>query len=203
MGFNWPEGVIERPILTDISGSTVTFKDGSTEDYDVIIKCTGYLHNFPFMSDKLTLKTKNRWVPDGLWHQCVLMSNPKVFYMGMQDQFFTFSMFQHQGYFARDIINGKIPVPDADTMQASFDIEREAEAKLVTDEDMIRFQAKYCDDLADLTGEEKCDTSEIFIEWEHHKHENILTYRDKQFKNFFTQRLADANEKRWIDDTEP
>ena len=49
MGFNWPEGVIERPILTKIDGSTVTFKDGSTEDYDVIIKCTGYLHYFPFM----------------------------------------------------------------------------------------------------------------------------------------------------------
>ena len=38
-----------RPILTDINGSTVTFKDGSTEEYDVIIKCTGYLHDFPFM----------------------------------------------------------------------------------------------------------------------------------------------------------
>ena len=49
MGFEWPEGVIERPILTDIKGSTVTFKDGTTEDYDVIIKCTGYLHYFPFM----------------------------------------------------------------------------------------------------------------------------------------------------------
>ena len=44
---------------------------------------------------------------------------------------------------------------------------------------------------------------EIFIEWEHHKHEDILTYRDKQFKNFFTGRLADKNEKRWIDDTDP
>ena len=44
---------------------------------------------------------------------------------------------------------------------------------------------------------------EIFIEWEHHKHDNILTYRDKQFKNFFTGRLADKNEKRWIDDTDP
>ena len=49
MGFKWPETVIERPILTDINGSTVTFKDGSTEEYDVIIKCTGYLHDFPFM----------------------------------------------------------------------------------------------------------------------------------------------------------
>ena len=51
MGFKWPEGVIERPILTSINGSTVTFNDGKTEDYDVIVKCTGYLHDFPFMPE--------------------------------------------------------------------------------------------------------------------------------------------------------
>ena len=60
MGFKWPETVIERPILTDINGSTVTFKDGSTEEYDVIIKCTGYLHDFPFMRHVSTSKT-NRY----------------------------------------------------------------------------------------------------------------------------------------------
>ena len=115
MGFKWPDNVLERPILTKINGSTVTFKDDSTEEYDVIIKCTGYLHKFPFMrllrihlieisllfSDELTLKTKNRLVPDGLYKQCVFMNNPKVFYLGMQDQFFTFSMFQLQGFFVR------------------------------------------------------------------------------------------------------
>ena len=50
MGIDWPEGIIERCILTDINGSTVTFKDGKQEDYDVIIKCTGYLHQFKFMN---------------------------------------------------------------------------------------------------------------------------------------------------------
>ena len=71
------------------------------------------------------------------------MDNPKVFYMGMQDQFFTFSMFQLQGFFARDVINGKISIPDKEAMQESFEAERELEAKLASDEDMIRFQVGY------------------------------------------------------------
>ena len=44
-------------------------------------------------------------------------------------------------------------------MTADYETEREAESKLVTDENMIRFQAAYCNDLAQLTKEEKCDTS--------------------------------------------
>ena len=57
-------------------------------------------------------------------------------------------------------------------MQESFDAERELEAKLNSDEDMIRFQvhyyiaimfyilqANYVNELAEVTGEEKCDTS--------------------------------------------
>ena len=46
---DWPKEVLERPILTNIEGNTVTFKDGTTGEYDVIIKCTGYLHSFPFL----------------------------------------------------------------------------------------------------------------------------------------------------------
>ena len=85
MGFKWPKGVIERPILTNISGSKVTFADGKTEEYDVIIKCTGYLHQFPFMEEKLKLKTNNQFVPNDLYKQTVLINNTQVFYVGMQE----------------------------------------------------------------------------------------------------------------------
>ena len=57
-------------------------------------------------------------------------------------------------------------------MQESFDAERELEAKLNSDEDMIPFQVHYYiaimfyllqtnyeNELAEVTGEEKCDTS--------------------------------------------
>ena len=47
---DWPKMCVEKPILTNINGSTVTFKDGTKADYDVIIKCTGYKHSFPFLS---------------------------------------------------------------------------------------------------------------------------------------------------------
>ncbi len=50
------------------------------------------------------------------------------------------SMFQLQGFYIRDVINGKINLPIRDEMEISFEQERKEEAKLVTDEDMIRFQ---------------------------------------------------------------
>ena len=41
------------------------------------------------------------------------------------------------------------------------------------------------------------------MKWAQHKAENILTYRDKQFENFYTGRLANKNQTRWIDDRTP
>ena len=42
-----------------------------------------------------------------------------------------------------DVIAGKISIPDKAAMQESFDVERELEAKLTSDEDMIRFQVTF------------------------------------------------------------
>ena len=46
MGFKWPETVSETAtFLKDFDGNKVIFEDGSSEEYDVIIKCTGaFLH---------------------------------------------------------------------------------------------------------------------------------------------------------------
>ena len=109
---------VEKPILTNINGSTVTFKDGTKADYDVIIKCTGYQHSFPFLSKgnqmsylslltsfnlELMLKATNQLCPTGLYNQCVSLQNEKLFFIGMADQFYTFTMFQLQV-----IMNAKI-----------------------------------------------------------------------------------------------
>ena len=51
MGFKWPKGMDERPLLTKIEGKTVHFKDGSSKEFDAIILCTGYQHHFPFLED--------------------------------------------------------------------------------------------------------------------------------------------------------
>jgi len=59
MGFNWPDTVVERPLVTRIEGRTCFFKDGNKKDVDAIIMCTGYKHHFPFMPKELRLNTAN------------------------------------------------------------------------------------------------------------------------------------------------
>ena len=102
---------IEVPLLEELRGNVATFKDGSTKAIDAIILCTGYLHHFPFMSDDLKLRTANRLATANLYKGVQFIDNPKLFYIGMQDQWFTFNMFDAQAWWARDVIMGKIDVP--------------------------------------------------------------------------------------------
>ena len=57
--------------------------------------------------------------------------------------------------FSSDVIAGKIPIPSKEEMEKSLEAERAEEATLDDEEKMIKFQGKYCDHLAELTGETK------------------------------------------------
>ena len=50
--------------------------------------------------------------PPKLYKGVVWQNNHKLMYLGMQDQFHTFNMFDCQAWFARDVIMGKIKIPD-------------------------------------------------------------------------------------------
>ena len=52
---------------------------------------------------ELMLKATNQLCPTGLYNQCVSLQNEKLFFIGMADQFYTFTMFQLQV-----IMNAKI-----------------------------------------------------------------------------------------------
>jgi trimethylamine monooxygenase len=111
MGFHWPKEFETKPLLQKVEGKTCTFKDGTTKDIDAIILCTGYKHHFPFLEKSLTLETKNRlWIED--CHQGIFYNkNPRLMYIGMQDQFLTFNMFDAQAWYGRDWVLGKIDLP--------------------------------------------------------------------------------------------
>ena len=49
MGFVWPQGIEERPLVCNFEGKMATFQDGSRAEVDVVIMCTGYLHSYPFL----------------------------------------------------------------------------------------------------------------------------------------------------------
>jgi len=55
---NIKEDLNQHPLLEKVEGNKCTFIDGTSEEYDSIILCTGYRHNFPFLHSDLQLKPK-------------------------------------------------------------------------------------------------------------------------------------------------
>lgn len=203
MGFNWPENWEEKPALERVDGNTAYFKDGSTKQIDAIILCTGYKHFFNFLPDDLRLKTANRLAAADLYKGVVWVHNPKLFYLGMQDQWFTFNMFDAQAWWVRDAIMGKIAIPaDKDTLLADV---RERETREEADTDTkyaITYQADYIKELVAETDYPSFDidgASQAFFEWKKHKAKDIMAFRDNSYRSVITGTMAPVHHTPWKD----
>ncbi len=200
MGFKWPDGVTEVPLLTKLDGNTAHFKDGSTRDIDAIILCTGYLHHFPFLEDSLRLRTHNRLNPPGLYKGIFWESNPKLMYLGMQDQFYTFSMFDIQAWYARDFVLGLIDMPSKNEMAKDIAKWVDREEKLADPFEQIDFQTDYMKDLHQHVDYPQFDIDlarDHFKKWEHDKEHSIVGYRNEAFKSVCTGTQSPVHHTPW------
>jgi trimethylamine monooxygenase len=202
MGFKWPENWAEVPLLDKVEGNTATFKDGSSRRVDAIILCTGYLHHFPFMEDRLKLRTKNRLATADLYKGVVLTGNPKVFYLGMQDQWYTFNMFDAQAWYVRDILMGRIAPPAEAAMVADVEARVAAEDALEDDYARIRYQGDYVGELIADTDYPSFDidaANEAFFQWKKHKKASIMGFRDNGYVSPMTGTKAPAHHTKWVE----
>ena len=201
MGFDWPAGFEERPLLERMSGKTAFFTDGSSRPVDAIVLCTGYQHHFPFLPDRLRLKTRNRLYPPGLYKGVFWTGNPRLVYVGMQDQYYTFNMFDAQAWYARDVLLGRLALPTAAEMDRDI-TDWTARETCVSDAfQAIDFQTAYVRDLLGQTDYPPLDldhVAETFKQWEHHKAEGILTYRDRSYVSALTGRMAPVHHTPWM-----
>ncbi len=201
MGFDWPENWSEKQGLTHVDESAAYFSDGSSAEVDAIILCTGYLHHFPFLPDELRLKTNNCLYPLGLYQGVVWEENPKLFYLGMQDQWYTFNMFDAQAWLVRDVILGHKTLPSLEVMQQHSLKWHQQEQKLQSHEDMVHFQGEYIKQLIDKTDYPEFDidaVNKIFIQWMNDKRENIMGFRNKVHRSVMTGTLARKHHTTWL-----
>lgn len=202
MDYKFPENWQEKPNLVRVEGNTAHFADGSSDEVDAIVLCTGYLHHFPFLGDDLRLKTNNRLWPLNLYRGVVWEDNPKFFYLGMQDNWYSFNMFDAQAWFVRDVITGKIPLPSLTEMRADSQKWREKELTLKTAEEMYTYQGDYIQTLIDLTDYPSFDipaVNETFLQWKNQKKEDIMTFRDHVYRSLMTGTMAAKHHTLWID----
>ena len=201
LGFKWPPTIKEFFYLDRLEGNIACFRDGHNQKVDAVILCTGYLHYFPFLQEKLKLRTTNRMNCSDLYKGVVFQKNHKLFYLGMQDQFYTFSMFDAQAWYVRDVIMGKLVLPSESEIQKDIDKWILKEEKITNAFDQIDFQTDY---VKDLFQDVDCPKFNIdvacqhFELWEHHKEENILTYRDKSFTSPVTGTAGLIHHTDWL-----
>jgi len=203
MGFHWPSNWQEVPLLTHVEESTAYFKDGSSRKIDAIILCTGYKHHFPFLPDDHRLKTANRLAFTDLYKGVVWVKNTKLFYLGMQDQWFTFNMFDAQAWWVRDVILNRIKLPENNEVLFKDIEDRIAREDAGEDSyDAIKYQGDYIKELIAETDYPQFDVDaacEIFFKWKQHKKEGIMTFRDKAYRSVITGTDPPIHHTPWKD----
>ena len=203
IGLNWPDGIKEVPLLTHFIGDIAHFKDGTSSRYDAVIMCTGYQHKFPFLPDDLRLKTKNNLYPDNLYKGVFFNQLPKLIYLGMQDQYYTFNMFDAQAWIARDFMMDSYKLPAKAKRRIDIDKWLKANDKLESGADDVDFQSAYIKDILKLSDYPDFNVDQVgvmFKEWLQDKDENILTYRDKTFQSVVTGTKAETHHTEWMDE---
>ncbi len=202
MGYDWPDNWQEVSGLDRVEDKTVYFNDGTSGVYDAIILCTGYQHHFPFLGDDLRLKTANRLATADLYKGVVWNKNPQLFYLGMQDQWYTFNMFDAQAWYVRDIIMGRLTVPDMAAREADVTARVAAEDAIEDDYGAIRYQGAYVEELICATDYPPFDieaSNQAFFAWKKHKKRNIMTFRDNQYVSPMTGTMAPIYHTPWQD----
>ena len=102
MGFKWPSGIDERPVVVRFEGKTAHFRDVSSDELDTVLLCTGYKKHYQFLPDDLRLTGRLTVYPPNLYKGTVWVQggNDKLLYLGTQDQYYASTMFDVQALWA-------------------------------------------------------------------------------------------------------
>ncbi len=202
LGYDWPKGISEAPLITHFEDDIAHFTDGTSKRFDAIIMCTGYLFHFPFMPDPLRLETNNCLYPANLYKGVFWQSNPQLIYLGMQDQYFTFNMFDAQAWYARDVMLGKIELPELDIRKKDERKWLDTYSKVQTVNEEIDFQAAYIRELVDATDYPEFHVEkqgDIFKEWKKDKKAGIMNFREKAYRSTLTNNMAPELPQPWLE----
>jgi trimethylamine monooxygenase len=127
--------------------------------------------------------------------------NPQLIYLGMQDQWYSFNMFDAQAWYARDVILQRIALPDQAQRAADSQEWHAREQQLETNQQMFEYQGAYIQQLVDATDYPNFDiagVNDTFLHWKHDKAHNIMGYRDKSYRSLMTGTQSPPHHTPWL-----
>ena len=185
ISYQFPDYVKQRPQIDYVnSDGEVVFIDGNKQKFDSIVLCTGYLVKFPFLPSDITLRCGNVICPPNLYQGVQFVNetnsgNGRVLYLGMCDQWYTFTMFKMQAWWAASLTKGLLDDVNNIELKKKLESVKFWEEKAVNMNDDCLFQRDYINSLCeDLKCDDNLDTDKQFKEWCEFKHVDLVTYRD-------------------------
>ena len=113
-----------KPNIDRFEGGTVFFEDGSSEDVDVVIFCTGYRITFPFLDSSVIDVTDNQVE---LYKRVVPVDRPGLYFIGLvQPLGPIMPLSEAQASWVADLIAGQGALPDRSEMARDIALERSA-----------------------------------------------------------------------------
>jgi dimethylaniline monooxygenase (N-oxide forming) len=107
-----------KPWISRLDGERVCFEDGSAEDVDVIVYCTGYKITLPFLSGEV-IDPKDNELP--LYRRVVHPDQPGLYFIGLIDVAGPVNpLSELQAEWVADLLEGKVELPSRARMQKAI-----------------------------------------------------------------------------------
>ncbi|KAK5649048.1 hypothetical protein RI129_003940 [Pyrocoelia pectoralis] len=116
-----PPNLLLKPEISELGKTQVTFSDGTVEECDTIVYCTGYLYTCDFLSNKCGLKVENNGVAP-LYKQIINIEHPTMFFIGLPYLGSSNAVFDLQVRFAMAALRKTFILPSKKTMLKEWDI---------------------------------------------------------------------------------
>ena len=182
-----PSNIIEKlPIKEVDSLGHIVFGDGTTTETDIIVICTGYLYDFPFLAAECEIKVQNERVFP-LYKHLFNIKYPSMAFIGLSKVVIPFPLFHLQAHYVANILSGKETLPSQSEMETDTNNEFEERQNSGQSEKHYHILGermwRYFDTISALSS---CDPipsviQRLYDEVKYHRNTNLLHYREANF----------------------
>jgi cation diffusion facilitator CzcD-associated flavoprotein CzcO len=181
-----------KPSVERFDGGTVHFKDGTAEEVDAIIYCTGYKISFPFL-DQMAINAIDDRV--ALYRRVVPAKLPGLYFIGLvQPIGATMPIAEIQSEWVADLIEGRATLPSEPRMRREIDTYRAATEKRYSGSTAHPIQVDFLAYLHQIRRERSAGARRAWLA----THRRRTELRAKTFASAVTPRLS-----WWLQRTSP
>ncbi|KAM7345500.1 flavin-containing monooxygenase 2 [Cochliomyia hominivorax] len=147
--------VTQKPDVKYFTETGAIFTDGTQEDFDCVVYCTGYQYSFPFLSCDCGIFVQNNHVQP-LYKQCINIEYPTMAIIGLPFLVLPTQCFDLQIRFALKFFSNQLEFPSKEEMydELKSDLEERKERGLKPCEahKMEPKQYEYYKELSEMAG---------------------------------------------------